>query len=133
MYKKKFYGFIIPKLKFGMTSSIATAVDYTLYLILVMSLSPVVSNLISAGTGMIINFFLQKRYIFELRRKFQYALAISVLTSLIGIALSTSIIWVLNYVFTFTEYQFIIKGIATGIVFFYNFYMKRFAFEKRLF
>ena len=116
-----------------MTSSIATAVDYTLYLILVMSLSPVVSNLISAGTGMIINFFLQKRYIFELRRKFQYALAISVLTSLIGIALSTSIIWVLNYVFTFTEYQFIIKGIATGIVFFYNFYMKRFAFEKRLF
>jgi len=123
--------FLIPKLRFAASSSVATLVDYVLYLILVSALSPVVSNIISASTGMIINFILQKRYIFELKRKVGAAFGISLLTSVFGIALGTGLIWLLNHENFFRESQYITKAIVTGIIFFYNFYMKRFAFERR--
>lgn len=63
------------KVKFAMTSSVATLVDYGLYLALVYSvLSPVLSNIVSASCGMIVNFFLQKRFVFNLQRKVSTAL-----------------------------------------------------------
>lgn len=118
------------KIKFASTSAIATAVDYALYLFLVeYFLPPVYSHIISAGCGMIINFFLQKRFVFVLRRKIQWAFALSILSSLIGIALGTVFIYGLNFIPFFEKYQFITKLIVTGIIFFYNFYTKRFIFE----
>lgn len=120
------------KVKFAMSSSVATLVDYILYQILVRYLfSPVVSNLISATVGMVINFFLQKKYIFELKRSVKIAFIISLLVSVGGIGISTGIIHFLNKSEILAGNQYIIKAIATGTVFFYNFYMKRFAFEKR--
>lgn len=120
------------KVKFAMSSSVATLVDYILYQILVRYLfSPVVSNLISATVGMVINFFLQKKYIFELKRSVKIAFIISLLVSVGGIGISTVIIHFLNKSEMLAGNQYIIKAIATGTVFFYNFYMKRFAFEKR--
>lgn len=108
--------------------------DYFLYLILVnYFLDPIVSNLISAGTGMLINFLLQKRYIFQLERKVGHAFLISLATSVLGIGLSTLFIYLLIQIPFFMEYQFITKGIVTGSIFFYNFYMKRFAFERKFF
>lgn len=120
------------KVKFAMSSSVATLVDYVLYQVLVRYLfSPVVSNLISATVGMVINFFLQKKYIFELKRSVKIAFIISLLVSVGGIGISTGIIHFLNTSEILAGNQYIIKAIATGTVFFYNFYMKRFAFEKR--
>ena len=121
------------KVKFAMSSSVATLVDYVLYQVLVRYLfSPVVSNLISATVGMVINFFLQKKYIFELKRSVNIAFIISLLVSVGGIGISTIIIHFLNNSEMLSGNQYIIKAIATGTVFFYNFYMKRFAFEKRI-
>jgi len=115
-----------------MSSSLATLVDYFLYQILVKYMfSPVASNLISATVGMLINFFLHKKYIFKLNRSLNAAFVISVLVSIGGIGLGTMIIKYLNTINLFDGNQFILKGIATGTVFFYNFYMKRFAFEKK--
>jgi len=120
------------KVKFAMSSSVATLVDYVLYQVLVRYLfSPVVSNLVSATVGMVINFFLQKKYIFELKRSVNIAFIISLLVSVGGIGISTIIIHFLNKSEMLAGNQYIIKAIATGTVFFYNFYMKRFAFEKR--
>lgn len=120
------------KVKFAMSSSVATLVDYVLYQVLVRYLfSPVVSNLISATVGMVINFFLQKKYIFELKRSVNITFIISLLVSVGGIGISTIIIHFLNKSEMLAGNQYIIKAIATGTVFFYNFYMKRFAFEKR--
>lgn len=120
------------KAKFAMSSSIATLVDYFLYQVLVKHLfSPEISNLISASVGMLINFFLQKKYIFELKRSVKIAFLISLLVSIGGIGISTVIIHFLNKSEVLAGNQYIIKAIATGTVFFYNFYMKRFAFEKR--
>ena len=121
------------KVKFAMSSSVATLVDYVLYQVLVRYLfSPVVSNLISATVGMVINFFLQKKYIFELKRSVNIAFIISLFVSVGGIGISTIIIHFLNNSEMLSGNQYIIKAIATGTVFFYNFYLKRFAFEKRI-
>ena len=121
------------KVKFAMSSSLATLVDYVLYQVLVRYFfSPVVSNLISATVGMVINFFLQKKYIFELKRSVNIAFIISLLVSVGGIGISTIIIHFLNNSEILSGNQYIIKAIATGTVFFYNFYLKRFAFEKRI-
>ena len=120
------------KVKFAMSSSLATLVDYVLYQVLVRYFfSPVVSNLISATVGMVINFFLQKKYIFKLKRSVKIAFIISLFVSVGGIGISTSIIHFLNKSEMLAGNQYIIKAIATGTVFFYNFYMKRFAFENR--
>ena len=121
------------KVKFAMSSSVATLVDYVLYQVLVRYLfSPVVSNLVSATVGMVINFFLQKKYIFELKRSVNITFIISLLVSVGGIGISTIIIHFLNKSEMLAGNQYIIKAIATGTVFFYNFYLKRFAFEKRI-
>lgn len=121
------------KVKFAMSSSLATLVDYVLYQVLVRYFfSPVASNLISATVGMVINFFLQKKYIFELKRSVNIAFIISLFVSVGGIGISTIIIHFLNNSEMLSGNQYIIKAIATGTVFFYNFYLKRFAFEKRI-
>lgn len=128
---KKFWGSIVPKLKFAATSSLATAVDYFLYMLLVTYfLAPVPSNIISRSVGVIINFILQKQFVFILKRNITDAFALSILFSVIGIALSTLFIYGLSQITFFNENQAITKLIVTGILFFYNFYTKRFAFQK---
>ncbi|PHR44636.1 MAG: hypothetical protein COA32_14690 [Fluviicola sp.] len=130
--KKGLVSLFLIKLKFAASSALATIVDYFLYLLLESSVfSPVISNLISASVGMIINFAIQKRYIFTLKRKVATVFLISVLVSLGGIGLSTLFIYLLNKIAFFNEYQFVTKAIVIGIIFNYNFYFKRFAFEKR--
>ncbi len=123
---------VVLKLKFAATSSVATLVDYVLYLVLVNTIfSPVISNVVSYSCAMVINFIMQKRFIFSLQRTVSTAFVLSALVSLGGLAFSTLIIFLLNKVAFFQEYQFITKLCATGVVFFYNFYMKRYVFEKR--
>ncbi len=123
---------ILMKVKFAMSSSVATIVDYILYQILVKYFfSTEVSYVLGASVGMLINFFLQKKHIFELNRPLKIAFVISLLVSIGGISIGTYIVSILKEVEMLGGNQFIIKAIATGTMFFYNFYMKRFAFEKR--
>jgi putative flippase GtrA len=57
----------------------------------------------------------------------------SVLVSLGGVVLGSFIIDLLvKKIALFEEYKIAAKLVATGLIFFYNFYLKRFAFEKRL-
>ncbi|MCB9275643.1 MAG: GtrA family protein [Lewinellaceae bacterium] len=120
------------KLRFAMTGAIATSVDYVVYLLLVNRFfSPVVSNIISYSSGMVVNFMLQKRFVFQLQGSVRRAFLLSVLVSLGGMAISTGIIYGLNTMAFFARYQFITKLCATGTVFFYNFYFKRYVFERK--
>jgi putative flippase GtrA len=123
---------ILLKVKFASSSVIATAVDYFLYLFLVGKFfSPVLSNIISASTGMLINFFLQKKYIFKLNRKLGHAFMLSIAVSMGGILLGTLFIYILNKWIFFSDHQYITKLLVTGTIFFYNFYLKRYSFEKK--
>jgi len=121
------------KIKFAGSSTIATTVDYILYQVLIWyNFLPFKANLISAGTGLIINFLLQKKYVFNLNRKLKTAFTISLMSSLLGLAISTFFIHNLSKIDFFATYQIITKALVTGLIFFYNFYMKRFAFEKKM-
>ena len=124
---------LVMKSKFAASSGVATLADMGLFWVLtqVTALPKEVINVISSLVGMVINFFLQKKFIFELNRKVSTAFLISLCVSLGGIFLSTSIIHFLLKVSIFETYPILAKLIATGIVFFYNFYLKRFAFEKK--
>jgi putative flippase GtrA len=131
--KQKLHKFILPKLKFASTSFIASTVDYTLYLLLVHSGLPKAwSNVISMSCGMLVNFLLQKRFIFNLRRKVSSAFIISISFSILGIGISTLLIYLISIIPFFNHYQFITKLIVMGIMFFYNFYTKKLAFEKKV-
>ncbi|MCB0703891.1 MAG: GtrA family protein [Saprospiraceae bacterium] len=120
------------KLRFAMTSAVATAVDYGLFMLLVdRFFQPAIANVISFSSAVLLNFYLQKRFVFVLRRESRAAFWLAILVSLGGLLLSTGIITGLNTGTFFRERQYLTKFVATGIVFFYNFYLKRFAFEKR--
>jgi putative flippase GtrA len=120
--------------KFAGSGMLATALDYGLYLVLVYSIfSPVTANLTSYSCAIVANFLMQKRFVFELRRPVRQAFVLSMLVSLGGLLLSTAIIHRLSLVPFFLVRQYLTKLLATGIVFFYNFYLKRFVFERRFF
>ncbi|MCB0583092.1 MAG: GtrA family protein [Phaeodactylibacter sp.] len=129
---EKLRGLFRMKAKFAMTGAVATTVDYVVYLVLVARFfSPVVSNIISYSCGMVINFLLQKRFVFVLQGSPYRAFGLSLGVSLGGMALSTGIIYGLTQLEFFSEHQYITKLCATGMVFFYNFYLKRYVFERK--
>jgi putative flippase GtrA len=145
--------FFIPKLKFAATSAIATSIDYLIYLLLnrLFELSETESHAISYACGMFTNFILQMKFVFDLKRKLNHAFILSVIFSLVGYGLSNLIfnallgksisvfrLIVLDFNIIprihafFSHNDIIAKIIVTGIIFFYNFYTKRFSFEKKI-
>ena len=120
------------KIKFALTSSVATIADHLLFILLIyLDFKIVVSNFLSQFVGMIINFALQKQFVFELKRKQSVAFAISLCFSIIGLFLGSLLIKILSTLPIFFQYPYLAKIIVTGIIFFYNFYTKRIAFEKK--
>lgn len=115
------------------SSAIATSTDYVIYGILThwLGITQTSAHLFSASCGMLVNFFLQKRFVFELRRNVRNAFIGALLVSIGGILLGMFIIWLLNHFPFFQQTPFASKICATGVVFFYNFYLKRYVFEKR--
>ncbi len=129
---RKLFNWALPKAKYAIASTIATGFDYTIYLVLVNKvLAPVPSNIIAYSVGMVVNFLLQKRFVFQLRRSVRKAFFFAALVSLGGLFLSSVIIYGLSTQSFFNEHQAVTKLIATGLVFFYNFYLKRYVFEGR--
>lgn len=122
------------KAKFALSGLVATSVDYGLYMLLVDRIfPPVVSNIISYSIAVVINFLMQKRFVFKLRGSVNHAFVISMIVSVIGLLLSTGLVYGLTKIEFLDQRQYLLKLIATGIIFFYNFYMKRYAFERRFF
>jgi putative flippase GtrA len=133
-YKAAFQEFFIPKFKFALTSSVATLIDYGIYLSLTMLLltSETVAHAISYSVGMVLNFLLQRRFIFTSKRKTSAIFAMSVMFSGIGWLLSQGIFNLLIYSIPFFKtYDILAKVLTTGTIFLYNFYTKRFSFERR--
>lgn len=122
------------KVKFAGAGAFATGVDYVLYLVLVNRiLSPVLSNIVSYGTAVLINFTMHKRFIFSQKGATLPTFLASFSASMIGLSLSTAIIYGLNRWDFFAQHQYLTKLLTTGTLFFYNFYSKRFVFERRFF
>nr|WP_256534338.1 GtrA family protein [Lewinella sp. JB7] len=115
-----------------MTGLVATGINYGLYLLLVHRyLPPLPATVVAYSSSVVLNFFLQRYFVFELRRSLRSAFALSMLVSLGGLLLDASIVYGLHYFPLFGSREWLIKGVATGVVFFYNYYGKRRVFEGR--
>ena len=136
--------FLIPKLKFAGTSSIATAIDYGLTFLLMNvfglqitqtwgGINFKLANTFGVAAGMLSNFVLQKRFVFSTERNIYLIFLMTVLFSLFGFLLNQ---WLFSFLRETIEilasHTFVTKVIVTGLMFLFNFYTKRFSFEKSL-
>ena len=120
--------------KFLTSSVIATGVDYVLYLLLDwLWFDPVMAHTISYPIAVLVNFYLQKRFIFDLKRKTHHAFVISMIFSVIGWGLGIGMMWWLIKLPILCDWPILAKFIVTGVLFFFNFYTKKYAFEGRFF
>lgn len=118
-------------IKFLTTSVVATGVDFLLYTVLLFVFTPVVAHFCSATTGMIINFVLQRKFVFNVTRGLKTSLLLSILFSIGGIFLGAGIIYLLTQLALFAEYPLLAKIVAIGVVFFYNYETKKIAFGDK--
>ncbi len=131
-YQSRWHELASKKARFLMTSGLVTALDYACYLLLVAYIfSPVVSNIFSYTVIMVLNFVLQRYFVFELDRPIKRTFVLAMMISTGGLILSTAMIYVLDQYPYLSERQFLLKAIVTGSLFFYNFYLKRYAFERK--
>ncbi len=131
IYLLRIWKHLVLQVKFALSGAVATSTDYVFYLLLVNNLfKPAPANLISYSTAMVINFLLQKKYIFTLRGSVSKTFVLSAAVSIGGLLLSTIIVHQLTQASFYLERQYFTKLIATGIVFFYNYYLKRYVFES---
>lgn len=142
--------FFYPKIRFAVASLLATVVDFCLFSFVLISLfEPVNAERISAGVGMVINFILQKRYVFKMKRNALLVLMLSIALSVIAIEIGAQLINVLTHhevafrvagysVFRIVNpfYNFFLENIVLAkilsvlVKFVFNFYTKRWAFQK---
>ena len=118
-------------IKFLTTSVLATSIDFLFYTGLLFIFTPVVAHFCSATTGMILNFILQRKFVFNVRRGLKSSFLLSLLFSVGGVFLGAGIIYFLMKLAFFAEHPLIAKIIAIGVVFFYNYETKKIAFGDR--
>ena len=122
--------FILEKIPFLMSGIVATGINFGMYLLLVdRFLPPGPATMIAYSSSVLVNFVLQRYFVFKLRRSVQSAFALSMLVSAGGMLIDWFIVTGLHQFPYLGDQEWIIKGAATGIVFFYNFYAKRRVFE----
>lgn len=134
MNKSRLTEFVIPKLKYGASSAVATSVDYLVFFLIVHFTSvsyATLAQVFAYACGLLTNFFLQKRFVFALNRNVYTTFQLSLSFSLLGLFVSSSLIYLLSQTAFFKEYLILAKILVTGVMFLYNFYSKRFAFERR--
>ncbi|MEM0994846.1 MAG: GtrA family protein [Bacteroidota bacterium] len=121
------------KSKFLVTAVIATAIDIGLYLLLYHQLawSEVAAQSVAYPIAVLCKFFLEKYFVFESNRKAGQTFALAMLVSGIGYLLSLGLVYLLSQNTFLAAHQLLLKIVEKGLLFFYNFYFKRFAFEKR--
>jgi putative flippase GtrA len=115
-----------------MSSVIATATDILLFTLVFTTFLPVFeSELISGFIGMCINFVLQKKYVFDLQRNQLIAFILSIILSIVALLLGGLLIDFLVEFDLMAKYLIIPKLIVIGSKFFFNFFTKRWIFEKK--
>ncbi len=119
--------------KFGLTSGLATAVDFLLFRFVFYAIMPLFyAEILASFIGMIINFFLQKKFVFELKRKATTAFILSILTSVAVMTLGAFTIVQLNKIEYLAAHISIAKILVIGMKFGLNFLIKTWVFEKRM-
>jgi len=129
---ERLWQFTREKIPFAMTGLVATGINYGVYLLLVdRFLPPGPATVIAYSSSVLLNFVLQRYFVFELNRSVQSAFALSMLVSAFGLLIDWAIVVGLHEFPLLGQEEWIIKLAATAVVFFYNFYAKRRVFEGK--
>lgn len=119
--------------KFGLTSGVATAIDFALFTFVFSKIMPLFyAEILASFIGMVINFFLQKRYVFDLQRKAYVAFTMSIVSSILVMLLGAYVITQLVKIDYLEKHLFIAKIIIIGMKFGLNFFIKQWIFERKL-
>ena len=123
---------LLLKFRYATASATATVVDYALWFLLVaLGTAATLAHFISYPVGVLLNFYLQRKYIFSLRRRLRNTFLMAMTISAIGWWAGTALIALLLKIPFFAATPVLAKLLVNAVLFLYNFYMKRFAFEKR--
>jgi len=118
--------------KFGLVSVFATLADLGSFTFLFRHMFPLFwAEICSAFIGMIINFFLQKRFVFDLNRKVSNAFMLSIGFSFAFMFLGAFCLAEIVKIPFFAEYVILAKLIVMGSKFILNYFTKRWIFENR--
>lgn len=129
---RKLWLFVREKIPFAITGAIATGINGGVYLLLVdRVLPPGPATLLAYWSSVILNFFMQRYFVFQLNRSLRSAFVLSMLVSFGGMGLDWLIVTGLHRFPLLGQAEWLIKGTAIFIVFFYNFYAKRRVFEGK--
>ena len=126
-------GLLLLKGKYATASLVATSVEYGLYSLFVYvgQLEKTKAHVSSFALAMVTNFLLQRFFVFQLNRPVWRVFLMAVAISLGGLTLSTLLFSGLMKIDFFFRNHYLAKMLATCTIFLYNFYLKRFAFEKK--
>ncbi|MEM9990766.1 MAG: GtrA family protein [Bacteroidota bacterium] len=133
MNSKKLLQLFLMKLKYASTALVGTIVNWVVFFWLVKQLDMQVlfAEPIAYSCGVLINFVLQKTFVFQLERKLSTTFILSMLIAVGGVLFSTLLMFLLSKIPFLLAHTILLKLLVTGVGFFYNFYLKRYAFEKR--
>ncbi|PHN08023.1 GtrA family protein [Flavilitoribacter nigricans] len=119
--------------KYATASLVATLFEYGLYSLFIYAFAfeKTTSHIMSFGIAMIANFLLQRFFVFKLKRPVMKVFAMAMGFSLGGLLLSSLIFSTLVKIPFLEHNHYLAKVMTSGMIFFYNFYLKRFSFEKK--
>lgn len=131
--ENKLAGLFLLKGKYATASFVATLWEYTLYslFIYVLLIDKTKAHISSFAIAMVTNFFLQRFFVFQLNRPILKVFAIAMTVSMGGLFLSSFLFFSLMKIAFFVKNHYLAKVLASGTTFLYNFYLKRYAFEKK--
>ena len=122
---------------------VATIVDYLLYQFVFTKFlgdGPVLfpwftvdyADLAAAFCGMLVNFYLQTKFVFKMERSVLITFILSVLFSLVILLFGSWLMHKLKLIQFFATYIMAAKVLVTGFKFIINFFTKKWVFEKTL-
>jgi len=116
------------KVKYLISSIIVTSVDYLVFIVAFKVVGLIIANTLSYVVALNLSFNIQKRYIFKTERNITTAYIYIVIFAIVGVIISTTTLYVLNY---FLRNIILAKVILIIIMFYYNFYSKKYAFNDK--
>jgi putative flippase GtrA len=123
---------IAQKFRFLGASGLSTAVDYSVFFsALTFGVTLVPSQLMAQASGFITNFLLQRNWVFKLGRNNLHVLMRLGITVPVGLTLGAGTVYLLAYIPVMYENKILLKIITTAILFTYNYYSRRWVFEKK--
>ncbi len=118
--------------KFATTSLLGTGLDFLSFTLLFRYILPVFwAELCSAFIGMVVNFFMQKKFVFTLNRKASTAFLLSVAFSFVFMFAGAFVMKGLSQTEFFADFLIGAKILVMGGKFLLNYFSKRWVFEKR--